>query len=187
MRGSAPLAVGRSGFRRATVFFPDFVGKWQESFWRGAIFTAASNHVLEGVRAPGLKWVGVLPLVAASALASSAPPICISGARASARVSAKPGVGLLYVFFYNKWFFDELYDVVFVKGAKALGDFLWKERRPEDHRWPGSQRRFLAVAAHGRARGSGCIQSGLSLSPTPSSCCSGVAGLLSYCALSLYG
>ncbi|MNC48141.1 NADH:ubiquinone oxidoreductase subunit L [compost metagenome] len=34
--------------------------------------------------------------------------------------------GPLWTFLYNKWFFDELYDVVFVKGAKALGDFFWK-------------------------------------------------------------
>jgi NADH-quinone oxidoreductase subunit L len=34
--------------------------------------------------------------------------------------------GPLWTFLYNKWFFDELYDLVFVKGAKALGDLFWK-------------------------------------------------------------
>jgi NADH-quinone oxidoreductase subunit L len=32
----------------------------------------------------------------------------------------------LYRFFLNKWYFDELYDFVFVKGAKAVGDLFWK-------------------------------------------------------------
>ena len=32
----------------------------------------------------------------------------------------------LYQFLLNKWYFDELYDVLFVKPAKKLGLFLWK-------------------------------------------------------------
>ncbi|MBM7067742.1 NADH-quinone oxidoreductase subunit L [Actibacterium sp. 188UL27-1] len=32
----------------------------------------------------------------------------------------------LYEFLLNKWYFDEIYDAVFVKPAKALGNFLWK-------------------------------------------------------------
>ena len=32
----------------------------------------------------------------------------------------------LYNFLVNKWYFDELYDVLFVKSSKKLGLFLWK-------------------------------------------------------------
>ncbi len=32
----------------------------------------------------------------------------------------------LYLFLKNKWYFDELYDFVFVQPAKAIGRFLWK-------------------------------------------------------------
>ena len=32
----------------------------------------------------------------------------------------------LYNFFINKWYFDELYEVVFVKSSKRFGLFLWK-------------------------------------------------------------
>ena len=32
----------------------------------------------------------------------------------------------LYQFLLNKWYFDELYDVLFVKSSKKLGLFLWK-------------------------------------------------------------
>jgi NADH-quinone oxidoreductase subunit L len=34
--------------------------------------------------------------------------------------------GLLHRFLYNKWFFDELYGVVFVRPSVWLGRFLWK-------------------------------------------------------------
>ena len=33
---------------------------------------------------------------------------------------------LLYQFLLNKWYFDELYDVIFVRPAKWIGRFLWK-------------------------------------------------------------
>ena len=33
----------------------------------------------------------------------------------------------LYQFFLNKWYFDELYDFLFVQPAKAIGRFLWKQ------------------------------------------------------------
>jgi NADH-quinone oxidoreductase subunit L len=33
---------------------------------------------------------------------------------------------LLYKFLLNKWYFDELYDLIFVRPAKWLGRFLWK-------------------------------------------------------------
>ena len=36
---------------------------------------------------------------------------------------ANPG---LYQFLLNKWYFDEVYDFLFVRPAKALGAFLWK-------------------------------------------------------------
>ncbi|SIS70592.1 NADH dehydrogenase subunit L [Roseivivax lentus] len=32
----------------------------------------------------------------------------------------------LYLFLLNKWYFDEIYDFLFVRSAKALGRFLWK-------------------------------------------------------------
>jgi NADH-quinone oxidoreductase subunit L len=34
---------------------------------------------------------------------------------------------ILYRFLLNKWYFDELYDFLFVRPAKAIGRFLWKK------------------------------------------------------------
>ncbi|MCC6482296.1 MAG: NADH-quinone oxidoreductase subunit L, partial [Sphingomonadaceae bacterium] len=33
---------------------------------------------------------------------------------------------VLYDFLLNKWYFDELYDAIFVKPAFAIGRFFWK-------------------------------------------------------------
>ena len=43
---------------------------------------------------------------------------------------------------YNKWYFDELYDFIFVRPAKWLGRQLWKHRRRPHHRrfWPRRRR-----------------------------------------------
>ena len=33
---------------------------------------------------------------------------------------------ILYKFFLNKWYFDELYNIMFVASAKKIGNFFWK-------------------------------------------------------------
>jgi NADH-quinone oxidoreductase subunit L len=33
----------------------------------------------------------------------------------------------LYQFLLNKWYFDELYDLIFVRPAMKIGSFLWKK------------------------------------------------------------
>ncbi len=104
-------------------FFKDFVGPLRDAFWHGAIFVGPSNHVLEGVEeAP--KWVGILPLAAAIIGLLAAAYVYLLKEGLGARLYAK--AGLLYTFFYNKWYFDEIYDFIFVRGAKALGDLFWK-------------------------------------------------------------
>ncbi len=41
-----------------------------------------------------------------------------------ARLAARRGP--LHSFLLNKWYFDEIYNFVFVRGAAALGDIFWK-------------------------------------------------------------
>jgi NADH-quinone oxidoreductase subunit L len=41
-----------------------------------------------------------------------------------ARIAAAGGP--VHAFLFHKWFFDEIYDFIFVKGARALGDLFWK-------------------------------------------------------------
>ena len=76
---------------------------------------------------------------------TTAPPTL--GAKLAARQ------GPLYLFFYNKWFFDELYQATFVRLAKLLGDLFWKvgDKRIIDGLGPDG---VAAVSARlGRATG----------------------------------
>src|SRR6202012_4369049 len=41
-----------------------------------------------------------------------------------AQMAAKKG--LLYLFLFHKWYFDELYDYIFVRPAKWIARQLWK-------------------------------------------------------------
>jgi uncharacterized membrane protein len=57
--------------------------------------------------------------------------------------------GVLHRFLYNKWFFDELYDVIFVRPPGARPDLL-EARRRAGHRPLRSERR--RGAGRGRQR-----------------------------------
>jgi NADH-quinone oxidoreductase subunit L len=117
----AVLAVGAiaAGF----VFVGDFVGHHENEFWRGAIFTAASNHVLhEAHNVP--TWVKWSPLVVSTIGLLIAVWVYLLNEGMGARLAARRGP--LWTFLYNKWFFDELYEATFVRAARFLGDVFWK-------------------------------------------------------------
>jgi NADH-quinone oxidoreductase subunit L len=115
------LSVGAvaAGF----AFYKQFVGEKQEEFWKGAIFTGPENHVLEHAHHVP-EWVLWAPTVASLIGLAVAIWAYLLKRGVGARIAANGGP--LYTFFYNKWFFDELYDLVFVKGARWLGDVFWK-------------------------------------------------------------
>ena len=48
------------------------------------------------------------------------------GAAKRAAASERGEGGVLYKFLLNKWYVDEVYDLIFVKGLRRLGDFFWK-------------------------------------------------------------
>ena len=115
------LSVGAvaAGF----VFAPHFIGHHEGEFWRGAIFTGAHNHVLhESHSVP--TWVKWSPLILTLIGTAFAYWIYVAREGMGRRMAERNGV--IYRFLYNKWYFDELYDVVFVRGFKAIGDFFWK-------------------------------------------------------------
>ncbi|MDO1558730.1 NADH-quinone oxidoreductase subunit L [Brevundimonas sp. 2R-24] len=115
------LSVGAvaSGF----VFWDFFVGHHEGEFWRGAIFTAEHNHVLhESHEVP--TWVLFAPLVVS--LTGTAFAVWFYLIRQGLAARMADNGGPLHRFLYNKWFFDELYQAVFVRGAKGLGDLFWK-------------------------------------------------------------
>lgn len=115
------LSVGAvaAGF----VFYENFVGHHEAEFWRGAIFVGEHNHVIHDSHDVPT-WVKWAPLILT--LTGTAVALFVYGLREGmARRMADRG-GPLHSFLYNKWYFDELYQATFVRGAKGLGDLFWK-------------------------------------------------------------
>jgi NADH-quinone oxidoreductase subunit L len=89
----------------------------------GAIYMAPDNTVLEDAHAVP-KWVKASPFIAMLGGFVMALWFYIWNPSLPGRLAANQRP--LYLFLKNKWYFDELYNVVFVKPAKAIGRFLWK-------------------------------------------------------------
>jgi NADH-quinone oxidoreductase subunit L len=89
----------------------------------GGLYFGVDNHVLEAAHAAPT-WVKVSPFIAMLGGFLMAMWFYIWNPTLPARLAEnqKP----LYLFLKNKWYFDEIYNVVFVGPAKALGRFLWK-------------------------------------------------------------
>lgn len=105
------------------IFAPHFIGHHEAEFWRGAIFVGSNNHVLhESHNVP--TWVKWSPLIVT--LLGTAAAFWIYILKEGVARQWADRRGPLWTFLYNKWFFDELYDFIFVKGAKAIGDLFWK-------------------------------------------------------------
>ena len=105
------------------VFHETFVGPERASFWRGAIFTLPGDHVLDSEgKLPA--WVVWSPLAVTLIGFVGAWYVYVLKEGLGAAIAARRG--LVWLLLYNKWYFDEIYDFIFVRGAKALGDLFWK-------------------------------------------------------------
>jgi NADH-quinone oxidoreductase subunit L len=92
------------------------------SFWRAAIMVLPENNPLEAAHHVE-KWVKFLPLgvgIAGIILAYVAYML-LPGLPGFISTITRP----IYLFLLNKWYFDELFDVIFVRSAKFLGKLLW--------------------------------------------------------------
>jgi len=119
----AGLALGAlfAGF----IGYDAFVGEGRMAFWRDAIAVLPANDSIGNVHAHHppffLKW---LPLFVTMGGFGLAYLMYIRRTDLPGKVvAAFPGV---YKFLLNKWYFDELYNVIFVKPAFVLGRFFWK-------------------------------------------------------------
>lgn len=91
---------------------------------KGAIYMGADNHVIhEAHNVP--KWVKVSPFIAMLLGFALSWLFYIKDPSLPRRLAAAQRP--LYLFLLNKWYFDELYDWIFVRPAKWLGSFLWKK------------------------------------------------------------
>ena len=90
---------------------------------KGAIFMHPENTVLHDAHYVP-KWVKLSPFVAMLIGLVTAWVFYIKNPELPKRLAAQQRP--LYLFLLNKWYFDEIYDFLFVRPAKWLGGFLWK-------------------------------------------------------------
>ena len=100
-----------------------FAGHGVEGFFGSSLAFAKSNTVLEDMHKVPLQ-IGLLPtaMMALGFLVAwhfyiRRPDIPVELARQHE---------ILYKFLLNKWYFDELYEAIFVRPTKRLGLLLWK-------------------------------------------------------------
>jgi NADH-quinone oxidoreductase subunit L len=136
------------------AFVEHFIGPERAEFWRGAIFTLSSNNVLDASEGPA--WVIWAPLTVTAIGFIGAWFVYVANEGMGQRIADRGGP--LHAFLYNKWYFDELYDFVFVRGAKALGDLFWKvgDQKIIDGLGPDG----VAAVSAKIGRGAGLLQSG---------------------------
>jgi NADH-quinone oxidoreductase subunit L len=148
------LALALGAIASGYFFVEKFVGAEQHEFWKGAIFTAVNNHVLGGPEAP--LWVTLAPLVVSVGGLLIAAYVYLMREGLGARLAANKGP--VYLFFYNKWFFDELYQATFVAAAKWLGDLFWKggDQRIIDGLGPDG----VSAVSYAVGKGTGRLQTG---------------------------
>jgi len=96
-----------------------FAGKPGE----GALYFAPDNTVLDDAHSAP-KWVKVSPFIAMLGGLLMALWFYVWNPSLPARLAANQRP--LYLFLLNKWYFDEVYNFIFVQPAKAIGRFLWK-------------------------------------------------------------
>jgi len=91
------------------------------AFWKGSIFF--NEHLMHAAHeVPTLiKWMPFTAMAIGLVIAWNS---YIRNTALPARFVAQ--FGLLYQFLFNKWYFDELYNALFVKPAFAIGRFFWK-------------------------------------------------------------
>ncbi len=90
---------------------------------KGAIFFGPDNTTIHDAHDVP-KWVKVSPFIAMFLGFALAWKFYIASPELPGKLATQQRP--LYLFLLNKWYFDELYDLIFVRPAKWLGAFLWK-------------------------------------------------------------
>ncbi|MDX1709950.1 MAG: NADH-quinone oxidoreductase subunit L [Rhodovibrionaceae bacterium] len=100
-----------------------FVGDGREAFWGNSLLILHENDSVEAAHHVAT-WVKLLPLVVGLAGIGLAYVMYMFLPDLPGRLVAR--IKPAYLFVYNKWYFDELYDAVFTRTAHYLGHGLWK-------------------------------------------------------------
>ncbi len=146
------LAAGAVGI--GALFAPQFIGHHWEEFWNGAIFNAPHNHIMHAAHEVP-EWVPLAPTVVGLSGIALAYLLYMLAPSVPGTLAGR--FGAVYRFLLNKWYFDELYDVVFVRPARFLARVLWQTA---DARIIDGVPNGAATVAADVARGAVCIQNG---------------------------
>jgi NADH-quinone oxidoreductase subunit L len=117
-----PLVVlGIGALGTGMAFRNAFIGNGFGAFWTSSI-TTPGNGVMQTLDAAPA-WAAMSPLAAALiGILVAAMFYILSPALPSVFAQR---FGFLYRFLLNKWYFDELYDAIFVKPALRFARFAW--------------------------------------------------------------
>ena len=116
-----PLALGAifAGF----LGYELFVGHDMAQFWGDSIFILPTHQAMENAHHVPT-WVKLLPIFLATAGVVMAYVAYTFVPSLPGKVSSM--FAPLHKFFFNKWYFDELYDAIFVKPSVKIGGLLWQ-------------------------------------------------------------
>ncbi len=145
-----PLFVlGAGALGAGWVWHEQFVGAEEGAgFWRGSLaFREHLMHAMHDVPA----WVVWTPSVAFFAGLAAAWFAYLKSPDLPGKVAG--AVPALYRFLTHKWYFDELYDAIFVAPAFAIGRFLWVRGDQQTIDRFGPDGAAAAVASGARAAG----------------------------------
>jgi NADH-quinone oxidoreductase subunit L len=100
-----------------------FVGEGRAEFWKASILVLPGHDAIAASEHNSV-LIDYLPLVAG--LAGIALAYVCYLLRPGIPIQLAMQFRALYLFLLNKWYFDELYDRLFVRSAFSLGEGLWK-------------------------------------------------------------
>ena len=120
-----PLYVLAAGALLAGfIFAPYFIGQEEALFWGSAIYRAPENEIIHQIHEVP-EWVSLSPFIVMVLGFALAFLFYIRNTSLPQKLANMNWP--LYQFLLNKWYFDELYWLIFTRPAMWLGHFLWKK------------------------------------------------------------
>ena len=103
--------------------YPWFIGEDWQAFWNGSIYNAPTNHVIASLEhIPA--WAEQAPLVVGLLGIATAYVMYMAFPLLPMRLASQ--FRGIYLFLLYKWYFDELYDSIFVQPLIRLARTLWQ-------------------------------------------------------------
>jgi NADH-quinone oxidoreductase subunit L len=100
-----------------------FIGEHWQEFWNGSIFNAPDNHTIARLDEVPL-WVDAAPTVVGLLGIATAYGLHMAFPLLPMRLAST--FRGIYLFLLNKWYFDELYDAIFVQPMIRLARMFWQ-------------------------------------------------------------